>query len=151
MPGQGTGSSHETRHHGSSVGSHGQPAPAVDPYKIRDVQRENLLLLHRHGVRLAIGSDHADTSLAEAFNLHAVGIFDNLTLLNLWCHDTPRALYPGRRVGRLDEGYEASFLVLAGDPIADFAQVRTIRARFKQGRLLAVPNQKNTDAFSSRE
>lgn len=57
-------------------------------------------------------------------------------LLILGSEVTPRSMFPNRRIGRLDEGYEASFLVLAGDPITDFGQVREIKARFKQGREL---------------
>ena len=139
MPGQGSSPAQEG-HHGHSTDGHGPHASSVDPALVRDLQRENLLLLHRHHVRLAVGSDHAETSLAEVLNLQSLGVFDNRALLKLWCQDTPLAIFPQRKIGRLEEGYEASFLVLAGDPTADFAQVRAIRARFKQGRPLAVPN-----------
>jgi imidazolonepropionase-like amidohydrolase len=107
--------------------------------RAREVQRDNLRLLVRYGVKLAIGSDHADTSLAEAQNLHGMGIFDNLTLLKLWCEATPPAIFPGREIGRFEEGYEASFLVLEGDPLADFTNVQSIRLRVKQGMQLTVP------------
>ncbi len=127
-------------HHRHAADAHAHRGEPIDPALVRDLQRENLLLLHRHRVRLAVGSDHADTSLAEALNLHSLGLFDNRMLLKLWCQDTPLAIFPQRKIGRLDEGYEASFLVLAADPIADFSRVRTIRSRFKQGRRLAVPN-----------
>jgi imidazolonepropionase-like amidohydrolase len=101
--------------------------------RARDVQRDNLRLLHRYGVKLAIGSDHADTSLAEALNLRTLGVLDNLALLKLWCEVTPAAIFPGRKTGRLEEGYEASFLALKGDPLADFENVQAIRLRVKQG------------------
>jgi imidazolonepropionase-like amidohydrolase len=42
-------------------------------------------------------------------------------------------ILPERRIGRLETGYEASFLVLGGDPLTDFRQVRNIRLTFKQG------------------
>lgn len=38
-----------------------------------------------------------------------------------------------RRIGRFDEGYEASFVALAGNPVEDFSQVQRIVRRFKQG------------------
>jgi imidazolonepropionase-like amidohydrolase len=53
--------------------------------------------------------------------------------------ETPRAIFPGRRIGALEEGYEANLLVLAGDPIADFGNVRRIALRMKAGRLLPPP------------
>ena len=51
----------------------------------------------------------------------------------MWCEATPAAIFPGRKIGRFVEGYEASFLVLGGDPIDDFTQVQAIRRRVKQG------------------
>ena len=97
----------------------------------------NLGLLREHGVRLALGSDdYGDTSVGEAMYLHGLGVFSNLALLKLWSEDTPRAIFPDRRVGCLEPGCEASFLVLRGDPIADFGQVRDIVLRVKQGQLL---------------
>jgi|CXWL01.1.fsa_nt_gi imidazolonepropionase-like amidohydrolase len=107
----------------------------------RDVQRANLTLLRRHGVKLAIGSDHAETSLAEVMNLKLLLPFDNLTLLKLWCEATPTAIFPGRKIARFEEGYEASFLALAGNPLEDFTQVQAIRLRFKQGFSLPFPVQ----------
>jgi hypothetical protein len=97
----------------------------------------NLRLLHDHGVRLALGSDdYGDTSVGEAMYLHSLGVLDNLDLLRLWSEATPRAIFPGRRVGCLQEGCEASFLVLRGNPISDFGQVRAIELRVKEGQVL---------------
>ncbi len=93
-------------------------------------------MLYQHGVKLAIGSDHAPTSLAEALHLHDLGVFDNRALLTLWCEQTPQAIFPDRRIGRLREGYEASFLVLKENPIDRFEAVRQITFRMKQGHVL---------------
>lgn len=100
----------------------------------------NLRLLHEHGVRLALGSDdYGDTSVGEATYLHGLGVFDNLALLKLWAEATPQAIFPGRRVGCLQAGCEASFLVLGGNPLVDFGHVRHIVLRVKQGHVLAAP------------
>lgn len=117
----GHGPGPEAKHHSS---------PA-DP--VSHVLRDNLLLLQRAGVSLLIGSDHAETSLAEVQHLRSLRLFDDRTLLKMWCESTPAAIFPGRRIGRFEEGYEASFLALAGNPLEDFEQVRAIRRRFKQG------------------
>ncbi|HNN44150.1 MAG TPA: hypothetical protein PKL10_17755, partial [Nitrospira sp.] len=98
-----------------------------------NVVRDNLQLLQRAGVTLLIGSDHAETSLAEVQHLRTLHLFDNRTLLKMWCEATPAAIFPERRIAKFAEGYEASFLALAGNPIEDFDQVRAIRRRFKQG------------------
>jgi hypothetical protein len=102
----------------------------------REIQRDNLQRLHRYGVKLAIGSDHADTSLSEAMNLWGLKIFDNLTLLKMWCETTPATIFPERKIGRLQEGYEASFLVLKKNPLENFEHVATISMRVKQGHRL---------------
>ena len=130
MPSAGT---HDSHHQEGHAMKHAGPGEPVLAEIAGQVLKDNLALLHRAGVRLAIGSDHADTSLAEIMNLQSFHIFDNLTLLNLWCEATPAAIFPGRKIGRFDEGYEASFLALGGNPIDDFTQVQTIRRRFKQG------------------
>jgi imidazolonepropionase-like amidohydrolase len=110
------------------------PAQAEQLKWAREVQTRNLKALLAAGVTLAIGSDvYGTTSLAEATNLFQLGVFDNLTLLKMWCETSALAVFPRRRIGRLDEGYEASFLVLGGNPIEDFAKVHDIRLRFKQG------------------
>jgi imidazolonepropionase-like amidohydrolase len=49
---------------------------------------------------------------------------------------TPQAIFPKRKLGVLEPGYEASFLVLRGDPLVDFAATRAISLRVKRGVLL---------------
>jgi imidazolonepropionase-like amidohydrolase len=106
---------------------------------VRNMLSGNLQLLAKHRVPIAIGSDrYASTSLPEAMGLHGLKIFDNVTLLKMWSEVTPRAIFPNRRIGRLWDGYEASFLVLAGDPIKDFANVKKIEMRIKQGEVLSL-------------
>ena len=42
-----------------------------------------------------------------------------LELLRVWAVDTPRTIFPQRRLGELRAGFEANFLVLNGDPLDD--------------------------------
>ncbi|HNP60006.1 MAG TPA: amidohydrolase family protein [Nitrospirales bacterium] len=124
-----------------------QPPPVKNVLEVaKRIQMENLKLLHQAGVTIAIGSDHAETSLAEALHLHHMGIFDNLTLLKMWSETTPQTIFPSRNIGRLDEGYEASFLVLQGNPLEDFEQVQNIILRMKQGSPLSWSETHHTDA-----
>ena len=103
---------------------------------LRDVQRANLARLQAAGVQLLIGSDvFIGTGRAELHALDELGL-DRATLLRLATRDTPRALFPNRRLGCFDPGCEASFLVLGGDPLADLAAVDMPLLRVKQGRLL---------------
>jgi imidazolonepropionase-like amidohydrolase len=95
-------------------------------------------MLHNNGVRLAIGSDHAASPLDEVLELKRFGPFDNLTILNIWCVQTPSSIFPERKLGRLDEGYEGSFIALSKNPLDDLSNIRTVEVRFKQGHLLDV-------------
>ncbi len=100
---------------------------------------QNLQLLRRHQVPIAIGSDsYRQTSLVEALNLHKLGAFDNRTLLKMWCETTATTIFPKRKIGLLKNGYEASFLVLNANPLQDFANVQKIDKRFKQGEFLSL-------------
>lgn len=99
----------------------------------------NLQLLKKHGVPIAIGSDEfRETSLLEAMKLYKLKVFDNVTLLKMWCETTVATIFPQRKVGHLKDGYEASFLVLSGDPLQDFSKVQKIEMRVKQGEILAT-------------
>ncbi|MDB4915078.1 MAG: hypothetical protein JWM95_2722 [Gemmatimonadetes bacterium] len=97
----------------------------------------NLRVLKNAGVRLAIGSDeYRDDSVNEVRYLASLNVFDPLSLLRLWSENTPRAIFPSRRVGCLEDGCEASFLVLRMDPSVDIARTDSILLRMKDGRLL---------------
>jgi len=97
-------------------------------------------MLKKHGVRVIVGSDsYRSTSVPEAMYLASLGVYSNAELLKMWSEETPRAIFPNRRIGRLVPGYEASFLVLDRDPLADFANVKSIRLRVKQGFTIPEP------------
>lgn len=103
---------------------------------LREVQRANLARLQAAGVPLLLGSDvFIGTARAELRSLDELGL-DRATLLRLATQDTPRALFPERRLGCFEPGCEASFLLLGGDPLADLAQLDMPLLRVKQGRLL---------------
>jgi dienelactone hydrolase len=105
-----------------------------------ELQRRNLEMLRKHDVLIAIGSDaYGDTSVGEALYLHELGIFTPARLLRIWTETTARAIFPTRRIGRLETGYEASFIALAGNPLNDFQMVKQVLVRVKQGQVIAVP------------
>ena len=102
----------------------------------------NVRTLQKAGVKIAVGSDGISgelpmpTAVDEAFFLNKHGYTDNLSLLKMWTEETAATIFPKRKLGFLRDGYEASFLVLEGDPIAEFANVKKIVRRVKQGREL---------------
>ncbi|HMC54934.1 MAG TPA: amidohydrolase family protein, partial [Gemmatimonadaceae bacterium] len=87
----------------------------------------NFRMLRDAGVHLAVGSDaYRDDSVGEATYLATLAVLTPLELLRMWSEATPRAIFPTRRVGCLTDGCEASLLVLAADPGADFSATRRI-------------------------
>lgn len=105
--------------------------------QLLQIQRINLELLRDNGVTIAIGSDNPlDSSVEEFELLRRLGIFDNASLLKMWTENTPATIFPARKIGRLAQGYEASFLALEGNPLEDLSNVRKIKLRYKQGNLL---------------
>jgi hypothetical protein len=116
----------------TTISQHGDAA--LTDRLVRTQYAHNIRLLRRHGVPLLLGSDRfGDTAVTEAAALARSGLFTNLELLRMWSVTTPRAIFPTRRIGALRDGYEASFLVLEGDPLADFANTSRIVRRVKQG------------------
>lgn len=104
----------------------------------RGAMAENLRLLAAAGARLVLGTDSHRTVLDEMDAIAAMGVLSTERLVTLATRDTIRWILPDRPVGDLGEGREASFLVLAGDPRNDLAQLRRIRMRVKGGHLLQV-------------
>lgn len=97
--------------------------------------RSNLAVLRDAGVRVAIGSDeYGETSTAEARYLAELGVFTRAEVLRMWSTVTPQVVFPGRKVGGLEPGFEASFLVLDADPLADWAAVGRIHRVVAAGR-----------------
>jgi len=108
--------------------------PEAPRLAVRAMLVGNLQLLRKHGVSIAIGSDSFQgTALAEALSLAKIQAFDNLTLLKMWCEATAATIFPNRKIGFLKDGYDANLLVLTGNPLTDFANVKTIDLRIKQG------------------
>jgi hypothetical protein len=102
-----------------------------------EVARANLLNLRRHGVRIALGTDlFRQTPRVEVERIARFELLTNLELLTAWAVTTPQVIFPDRKLGRLAADYEASFLVLKGDPLLDAANLGRIVLRVKQGRTL---------------
>lgn len=108
--------------------------PEADYALVANQQVENLKRLLDAGVPIAIGSDsYFETAMSEINTLRKIGAFDDRTLLKLWI-DTPRlSIFPERSIGRLNPGYEASFIALECNPIENFDCIQQIHMKVKQG------------------
>lgn len=112
---------------------------------ILDAQRDNLRRLQAAEVNLVLGSDSVrDTSRGEADHLESLGVLGNWTLLNMWTRNCASMVFPDRKVGRIENGFEASFVVLDGDPLTDFSNTRKISLRVKDGQVLNLESANDT-------
>ena len=99
-----------------------------------DVQRRNLQTLQEAGILTAIGSDnYLGSAQDELFHLHELDVYSPAELLRAYTEVSAAAIFPGRKIGRIAEGYEGSFLVLSSNPLEDVealrAPVRWVKAR----------------------
>lgn len=115
--------------------SHWDKEGATD---VEAIHRANLTLLSRAGVPVAFGVDGHAPLLAEVESVRRLGVFDDATLLRMLTGTTPRAIFPGRKIGSLADGDEASLLALDADPLKDFSALSRISLRMKQGHVIRL-------------
>jgi hypothetical protein len=73
--------------------------------RIDAVKIHNLKLLKRVKAKIAFGSDwHGRTPVNDVLYLQKLGVFTNLEMLKIWCEDTPRSIFPNRKIGLLKQG-----------------------------------------------
>jgi hypothetical protein len=117
----------------------GGPDSAQVVARRHDLMRHNLSQLQKHDVTIVLGSDwYGATGWHEMEAMRALGFWSDLELLTMWAVDTPQSIFPNRRIGRLEDGYEASFLVLRDDPTLSIDALKGIELRVKQGCALDI-------------
>ena len=103
----------------------------------------------RLGGTILIGSDiYSRTLTPELKNFIKLDVFSELELLRIVSETTPKAIFPDRKIGRLEDGFEASVLVLDRNPLADPKNLFSVSMRIKQGKVIETENkanEKNTD------
>ncbi|QFT53110.1 amidohydrolase family protein [Microbulbifer sp. THAF38] len=105
--------------------------------EIQAIQRDNLNRLRKAGVPLLMGSDNfSGTVLREIRYLDTLDIAPREALLKSLTMDTPKWMFPERRLGFFAEGAEGSFLVLEGNPLKDLGFLDKIYIGVKQGHIL---------------
>jgi imidazolonepropionase-like amidohydrolase len=102
------------------------------------LHRENLTLLHDEGVGLVLGTDSQASVVDELQKLAALRVFGRRELLRMLVMDTPRWIFPDRQLGALEPGAEASFVVLAANPLEELGALEQITSRYKAGQLLEM-------------
>lgn len=107
-----------------------------------EVTLHNARRLRAAGVQLLAGSDtysNADFVMNDPLTTAKDLGLSRLELLRLWSVDTPRAIFPGRAIGRLAAEFEASAVALTCNPLRDTRCLGRIALRLKQGQWLPEP------------
>ena len=112
------------------------------------VQADNLKRLRAAGVPVLMGTDGNGPIFGEAEHLVEIGALSHADAAAVTL-GTARRMFPERRVGCLDAGCEADFLVLAANPTADIKALRAIERRVMQGRELPGPEAASAGAPAS--
>lgn len=115
--------------------AHGQNASgrtAVQAFHAKTLK--NLL---DKGVNVAMGSDDVlRTTRGELNYWYTLGYVDYAKVLKVLCENTPRAIFPNRKLGKIADGYEASFLVLGDNPVNNILKIRVASFKMKNGRFI---------------
>jgi imidazolonepropionase-like amidohydrolase len=108
---------------------HPERHSAVFSYK-----KNALRMLLKNGVQIALGSDnYGKTAAIEIDSLIANNVFSNRELLDVYCQQTAKQIFPLRKIGEIKEGYESNFLVLENSPLMDISSIKKIALRVRRG------------------
>jgi imidazolonepropionase-like amidohydrolase len=115
--------------------SHGQSA--ANKAAVQEFHKKTLQQLKAGGVMVAMGSDDSQRTLRMELNYwFSLGELDDAWTLKVLCEHTPKAIFPKRKIARLEDGYEANFLVLADNPMSNVLKSRVQAFKVKNGILL---------------
>lgn len=119
----------------STLLAHAQSAmtrPAVKEFQSKMFNR-----LIENGVQLVVASNDPQRTIRSEVNyLNGLAKQNGANLLKILCENTAMSIFPNRKIGKIKEGYEASFLVLNDDPFANVLKIRSISFKVKNGILL---------------
>jgi imidazolonepropionase-like amidohydrolase len=115
--------------------SHGQAA--VNKAAVQAFHKKTLVQLKKAGVVAVMGSDDNQRTLRMELNYwFGLGELDDAWTLKVLCENTPKAIFPKRKIARFENGYEANFLVLADNPLTNVLKSRVQAFKVKNGVIL---------------
>ena len=104
---------------------------------VQEFHRKTLRRLLDANVNVVMGSDDSQRTLRMELNYwFGLGDLDDARTLKVLVENTPRAIFPGRKIGRIEDGYEASFLVISDNPLTNVLKTRVIAFKVKNGVLI---------------
>ncbi|MFN7326070.1 MAG: amidohydrolase family protein [Chitinophagales bacterium] len=104
---------------------------------LRDYHKKTLKRLLDAGANVLVGSDDPIRTIRSEVNYwFALGDIPADAVLKSLCERTPRAIFPNRKIGKIEPKYEASFLVLEDNPLNNLLKIRAVDFKVKNGVLL---------------
>jgi hypothetical protein len=104
-------------------------APATKLYHGQLMQR-----MLSAGVNVVMGSNDPVRSIRSELNYWAaLEKVAYAPLIKALCETTPQMIYPDRKIGKIEQGFEASFLVLGDNPLSNLQKLRVIDFKVKNG------------------
>lgn len=104
------------------------------PAKVVAREMQNIQTLRSAGVGFAIGSNAYGAALTEGLIAGVQKEFlGPAELLRIATLDSPRLIFPKRRVGCMEAGCEASFIAFERNPLTDITAIADIVYRLKDG------------------
>ena len=111
--------------------------PTIDSLAKRSLVKDFLRRFKSHSGKILIGADSFNKTLyGEIQAFIDMQVYDNNELLTILCSDTPRTIFPKRQIGRIEEDFEGSFLVLKTNPLVDINALKEVELVVKQGFIL---------------
>ncbi|KPH92989.1 amidohydrolase [Pseudoalteromonas porphyrae] len=118
------------------------PAPSKwtdNAWQARNTAYANIKKLHQAGVVIGTGSD-----AGNPYTLHGTGLHNELDalkkaglsndqIINAATLNGAQAINQGAHIGKLAPGYEASFILLAQNPLVDLKSLHNVAEVFKSG------------------
>ena len=121
------------------------PEPSVwknQVWKKHDIAYKNVITLYQAGIVIGTGSD-----AGNPYTLHGSGLHNEIQILNkaglkpgqiinAATSDAAKVINQANVIGQLKPGFEASFILLANNPLKDISNLSKISSVYKSGKLV---------------
>lgn len=113
------------------------------PTKLVEWEKHNINKLEKAGATLVIASNNYGATLTKGL-IAAINkeFFTETQLLKIATINTPKTIFPKRKIGCLDVDCEASFIGFADNPLENFSTISKIEYRLKDGKALNTSKKK---------
>jgi len=103
---------------------------------LKDFHTRLLSDLKSTNATIALGADSPQlNALDEAIYFESLEVFSNTSLINMLINNG-NLIYPDRKIGRIEKGYEGNFFITDNSPIEDLSELKNKSTLIKNGIIL---------------